>query len=454
MNNINDNINVLFLDLEQSEQSTLSVINKSKSYNRLRCSSMDQATELLKMKEIHVAVVSINKSLPAATEIVKQIRNLSPFTEIIAFNNEANKTDAVCEDGLFDTLYPPISKEGLNHHIQKAFEYRTYKYERSLLRQQVAMQYSFDNIVGISKKIITLKETIKGIAPTDIPTLITGNSGTGKELIARVIHHHSHFSRQKLVIIDCSALPGDLLENQLFGSDIISNSEVCLLEQAHKGTLLLKNIDSLPMTTQEKLISFFKDFLTYTNTGTKKMDIRFISTTTKNLEEMISTKVFRRDLLDRIGTIVINVPTLSQRAEDIEILTEYFLRKIAADSHRKSLSISRIAVDILLQHDWPGNVRELENTLSRAAALCNNDSLEMDNIVFIGFDQKMNRLSQRIIETKSVARLDESQKSLIQNALIENNWNYTQTAQELGIGRTTLWRKVKKYDLKPESTVN
>jgi DNA-binding NtrC family response regulator len=184
------------------------------------------------------------------------------------------------------------------------------------------------------------------------------------------------------------------------------------------------------------------------------MDIRFISTTIKNLEEMISAKEFRRDLLDRIGTIVINVPTLSQRAEDIEILTEYFLRKIAADSHRKSLSISRIAVDILLQHDWPGNVRELENTLSRAAALCSNDSIEMDNIVFIGSDQKMNRLSQRIIETKSVARLDDSQKSLIQNALIENNWNYTQTAQELGIGRTTLWRKVKKYDLKPESTVN
>ncbi len=452
MINSYDNINVLLLDAKQTEQSALSIISKSKSYNLLRSSSMEQAAELLAMKEIHVAVVFLDDNLPAPTDIARQIRNQSPFTEIITITNDINKTNIDCEEGLFDCLTIPVSQDKLNSRIQKAFEHRTYKYERSFLRQQVAMQYSFDNIIGISKKIITLKETIKGIAPTDIPILITGYSGTGKELIARVIHHHSHHNDKRLVIVDCSAIPSDLLDRQLFGTEMTSEpiiKDACLLEQAHKGTLLLKNIDSLSLTSQEKLITFFKNFSIDAEGDTKKLDIRFISTTSKNLEEQISSKEFHRDLLDRIGTIVLNIPGLAQRAEDIEILIEYFLRKISADNNRNSLSISRTAIDLLLQHNWPGNVRELENTLSRAVALCNNNFLEADNIVFIGSNQNMNRIYNRITDSKPVARLDESQKSLIQNALVENNWNYTQTAQELGIGRTTLWRKVKKYNLKP-----
>ncbi len=456
MNNGYDNINVLFLDAEQTEQSALSVINKSKSYNLLRSSTMAQTAELLTIKEIHVAVVFLNDNMPSSTEITEQIRNQSPFTEIITITNDASMASDNTEQGLFDCLTTPISQEKLNSRIQKAFEHRTYKYERSFLRQQVAMQYSFDNIIGISKKIITLKETIKGVAPTDIPILITGSSGTGKELISRVIHHHSHHNDQRLVVVDCSAIPVELLDMQLFGSEDNTESitiEPCLLEQAHKGTLLLKNIDALPLIVQEKLISFFKNFSINTETEIKKLDIRFISTTSKNLEELISANEFHRDLLDRIGTIVLNIPDLSKRAEDIEILIEYFLMKISTENNRKPVSISRTAIDLLLQHDWPGNIRELENTLCRAAALCNNNFLEAGNIVFIGYNQKINRLSNRIAESKPVARLDESQKSLIQNALVENNWNYTQTAQGLGIGRTTLWRKVKKYNLKPETSV-
>jgi len=452
MNNSYDSINVLLLDTEQTEHSSLSVINRSKSYNLLRSSSLEETLDLIKLNEIHVAVVFLNENLPALTNIVKQIRNQSPFTEIISVSNGEDNGEVVIEDGLFDYLTTPLTKDKLNHHIQKAFEYRTFKYEHSFLRQQVAMQYSFDNIVGISKKIISLKETIKGIAPTDIPILITGSSGTGKELIARVIHHHSNHNDNKLVIVDCSAIPGNFLDNQLFGDNTTSEPMVSLLEKADKGTLLLKNIDSLTLTTQEKMLSFLKDFSIRTEQGIKKLDIRFISTTSKNIEDMISTKEFRRDLLDRIGTIVLSVPDLAQRAEDIEILIDYFLRKITSENNRSPLSISRTAIDLLLQHNWPGNVRELENTLSRATALCNENFLEADNIVFIGSDQKINRLSQRLSENKPVARLDDSQKSLIKNALIGNNWNYTQTAQELGIGRTTLWRKVKKYNLKPETT--
>lgn len=455
MNNSYDNINVLLLDTIQTEQSTLSVKNRSKSYNLLRSSSMEQTIELLTLKEIHVAVVFLNDNLPAPTDIGRQIRNQSPFTEIITITNDTNRICIDNDEVFFDCLTNPVSQEKLNSRIQKAFEHRTYKRERNFLRQQVAMQYSFDNIIGISKKITTLKETIKGIAPTDIPILITGSSGTGKELVARVIHHHSLHNNQNFVIVDCSAIPDNLLEKQLFGTDVISESsikEACLLEQAHQGTLLLKNIDSLSLKTQEKLITFFKNFSINAETDTKKLDIRFICTTSNNLEEQISSKEFRRDLLDRIGTIILNIPRLARRAEDIEILIEYFLRKISADNNRNSLSISRTAIDLMLQHDWPGNVRELENTLSRAAALCNNNFLEADNIIFIGSNQNMNRIS-RISESKPIARLDDSQKTLIKNALIENNWNYTQTAQELGIGRTTLWRKVKKYNLKPETTM-
>ena len=392
-------------------------------------------------------------------DVVHRIRYISPLTEIIvvAPSGDQEEIDRADQAGAFDCIIEPISSERLLSRIQKAVQYRAIKAERGPLKEHVAMRYGFDNVVGISKVITEIKETIGRIAPTDIPIMITGASGTGKELVARVVHHHSHRRKHELVIVDC-ALPENLLDVQLFESDL-DRSELdrpaglSLLERADGGTLVLDKVECMPESIQERLYAFLNDFtINHPDGQSRRLDIRFVTISGVDLNTDDAKDKFNQELLDRLSTIAIKMPRLIERAEDIEILTEFFLRTIASEYGDSSKTITRPAVDRLLHHGWPGNVRELENTIRRAVALCSKDQLDIDDISFVGVDSAGQTASeQKNSQNKTVSRLDDNQRSLIQRALAENEWNYTQTAQELGIGRTTLWRKVKKYNLKKEA---
>jgi transcriptional regulator with PAS, ATPase and Fis domain len=211
---------------------------------------------------------------------------------------------------------------------------------------------------------------------------------------------------------------------------------------------------------QVKLLRFLQDseIRPVGATNSKRVDVRILAATNRDLAGMVSQGEFREDLYYRLNVIPLNLPTLRERVEDIEILTEYFLRKLAVEVNKPSLSISRAAVDLLLSHHWPGNVRELENTLKRGAALCGENRLDVGDIIFVAAENGDTATNSSGPTRTSLHLkgnlLDTSQKSLIISALNENDWNYTRTASELGIGRTTLWRKIKKYDLKRELVEN
>ena len=217
----------------------------------------------------------------------------------------------------------------------------------------------------------------------------------------------------------------------------------------------MQSVDSLDEKMQQRLIQFMKNFKLSgaADTNDTRLDIRILSTANSDIEFAVTHGRFSAELWRLLGVINIQVPELAERVDDIEVLADYFLRKIAAETNKPALPISRSALDRLIRHRWPGNVRELENLLHRAVTLCQTDRLQAEDIVFLGSGGSVESLpmpSERVSQPKT--RLADNQRQLIEQALEDNNWNFTQTAQELGIGRTTLWRKVKKYKLQRDDS--
>ena len=399
-------------------------------------------------------------------EAIASVKSAFPWVEVLAVLESADRTTTLdmIQAGAHDCLTGDSSTDELKIRVMKALDHGRIKQELSNLRQHVAMSYGFDNIVGISRPVTALKETIQRVSPTDITLLISGPLGSGKELAAKVIHYHSMRRKNSFVTVDCAAIPERLFESELFGEESgIERANVppdgCLLMKADGGTVFFDNVERLPAAVQPRLMRFLKDF-TIMPAGKHqpvKIDVRIVSATSVDLEAMTREHCFSRELYYQIGVLPVNIPSLADRLEDVEMLSEYFLRRFAQEADCPMFELTRSAMDLLVAHGWPGNVRELENTLKRATALCRENRIDADDILFITTERTdATGISAREKMTlrDNAGTLDEGQRKIIIKALSENDWNFTQTAQELGIGRTTLWRKVKKYNLKRETVAS
>lgn len=466
INSVTDRqMKILVIDDEDSARRILVLLLRQQKYLVLSAATVPQGIKELENNDVDLVITDLKIGSRSGVEILKLVETSFPDVESIlltAYGSIEGAVEAI-HAGAFDYVTKPYDNEQLLIRVKKALERKLMREELTALREHVAMSFGFDNIIGISQSMSGLKETAKRIAPTDITVLITGDSGTGKELIARAIHHHSRRRTGRFVAIDCSAIPEHLLESELFGHTKGSftsahQSRVGLLEEAHGGTIFFDELSNMPASIQVKLLRFLQDFIIRPvgASETKKVDIRVIGASNQDLAKMVSAGTFRQDLYYRLNVLPIHLPPLSQRKEDIEILTEYLLRKIAAEMKRSPLTISRNAVAALLNHSWPGNVRELENTLKRAAALSLSDCLDIQDITFVGGESRNATAPEQErpgkLTFKGGKLLHNSQKDIILQALSEHNWNYTRTAAQLGIGRTTLWRKIKKFDLGREKT--
>lgn len=396
-----------------------------------------------------------------AVEFTAAVRHRYPDTGIIVVTTESNENQGseALAAGAQDYLLTSSSQLRILASVSRVLQLMRMKDELVVLRQSVAMTNGFDNLVGSSDAMIKLKETARKLAPTDIAILITGPSGSGKELLAHVMHHHSRRRSGPFVAIDFSAQSSQKAAERLFGSDEFETNSrppvASLLEQADGGTLFLDNVESVPAELQPRLARFLIDFTLATDRArpSRKLDLRVMAAS-RDLASMADDGEFDTELYNLVSEIRLSLPPLSRRPEDIVLLCEYFLRRLPTDANRNAIGISREAVEKLLLHDWPGNVRELETCLSRAATLCRSDLLQPEDITFAARPgQSEGRHELRILGARRRnGLLDDTQRSIIARALDDNNWNFTQTAQELGIGRTTLWRKVKKYQLTREQT--
>ena len=427
-----------------------------------RADNIDDTLNILEQKKIDLTITDSRTDCETALDIINIIRQSFPTTASLMLipPDQPELVEKAYESGTLDAVAATISAKQLMLKIKMALNHCNMKQELILYRQQVAMSYGFDNIIGESKAITKIKETAGRIAPTDIAILITGATGTGKELLARTIHHHSNRRHQPLVVIDCSTIPAPLMDEELFGNRQKSPSgeftKTGLIEKAEGGTLYFDNIEELPINVQTRLLRLFQ-YGEITPLGASepiKINVRFIASSSCDLNLLVMEERFREDLLNHINVISLHLPKLKERLEDIEPLSKYFLQKISQETNQPGLTLNHQVLDRLHHYGWPGNIRELENSLKRAATLCRNNNIEIEDIILLTTspDKHKDTPAKHESDKLESGLLSDSQRSIIAHALEDNNWNFTQTAQKLGIGRTTLWRKVKKYNLRSENT--
>jgi DNA-binding NtrC family response regulator len=388
-------------------------------------------------------------------EIIKQIRSSTPDTPVIMLTGHGSVDTAVdaLKLGAADYITKPFRDSELLVTIDKALEAGRLKSELKHLRRAFAESFNFDNIIGNSTAVKDLLDVVKQVAPQDINVLIQGESGTGKELFAKALHNNSPRANNKFVAINCSAMPDLLLESELFGhvrgafTSATANKKG-LFEEADGGTIFLDEVGDTSPALQAKLLRVLQEeeIRPVGSNQTIKINARVIAATNKSLETLVAQNRFRDDLYYRLNVISLRIPSLAERREDIIPLTQHFLSKYCSHFNKPHIQLTPAACETLLTHDWPGNVRELENTVKRAVALCISDSIGEENLFLMNPLVKPNQDDILGSGTRSLS-LEDLQREHILRSLKDNNWNYSLTATKLGIGRTTLWRKVKKYEL-------
>ena len=332
-------------------------------------------------------------------------------------------------------------------------------YEEELINLR-STRYTFDSIVGNSRAIRELKKEALKASANQFPVLITGDSGTGKELFAQAIHHASHRKLYPFVRINCSAIPKDLLESELFGYEkgaftgAKSEGKPGKFEIANQGTVFLDEIGDLPLVMQPKLLRVVeeKEFERVGGTKIIRSDFRVIAATNQDLEDMLADERFRKDLFYRLNVIPLHIPPLRERKSDIVPLAQHFLKQMAKEANLSEISLDNDAAAALKKYTWPGNVRELLNVLERALSSIEGDIIHLGDLPFyVGrMQKKLPEQNQPTMDIKGVQA--RAEKDAIQYALKETRHNKAQAAKLLGIHRTLLYKKMKKYDiaLKPE----
>lgn len=328
--------------------------------------------------------------------------------------------------------------------------------ENLMLKQELSEQYEYSGIIGKSKSMGEIFKLIDKVAPIDSTVLIHGETGTGKELIAKAIHHHSTRKDQAIVPINCGALPLELLESELFGHKKGSftgatNDKAGLFETANGGTIFLDEIGDMPLPLQVKLLRALQEgeFRRVGDNNTIKVDVRIIAATNRDLTEDINTGRFRQDLFYRLNVIPLNIPPLRERKDDILPLTEHFIKKYSKQMNKKEMRIVPETMKLLMSGDWPGNVRELENTIERSLVLC-GDSTILSKEFFPQLLDENKFLGDFTEEATLKQKLGVLEKQIITEALLKNGWKITKTAGHLGVTRQHLHNKIKSHNIARE----
>jgi DNA-binding NtrC family response regulator len=396
-------------------------------------------------------------------EISRQILNQFPEVKIImmtAFGSVKNAVEAM-KIGIYDYLTKPIDLDELLIVIRRALKEQQLIYENIDLKGKLQEKYRFENIIGVSGKMQEIFKKIIKVASTNATVLIRGDSGTGKELIARAIHFQSSRSDEALVEINCASIPETLLESELFGHEKGAftgayKSKKGKFEIAHGGSLFLDEIGELPLGVQAKLLRVLQDS-SFTRVGgieNIEVDVRLIAATNKNLEKALENGMFREDLYYRLNVIPIYIPTLRERPEDIGPLIDFFIKKYSEKNKRPISAISQQVMDILLQYSWPGNIRELENAIENAIVMTDTHKIEISDLP--GYLQNQRKAETKIpiseeLDSKQEAPFKDQmrvcEREIIRRALEEAKGNKTHAARKLGFSLRTLRNKIQKLRL-------
>jgi two-component system response regulator AtoC len=375
-----------------------------------------------------------------------------PFIVLTAYGTVETAVEAM-KRGAFDYVLKPFDIEALEITIRKALEMQQYRTENRYLREQMNAVPSFESLIGDSPAIEAVYELIRRMAPTRSAILITGETGTGKELVAHAIHALGPRADRLFVPINCAAIPAELLESELFGHTRgaftgAQESRMGKFELADGGTVFLDEIGDMPMALQAKLLRVLEDGMIERIGSNKRIpvDLRVVSSTNRDLPSRIADGQFREDLYYRLNVLHIALPPLRERREDIGHLAATFLRRFASELGKDAATLTAEALRVLEQHAWPGNVRELQNLMERAVVL--SDGPEIGAASFPGLRPTAPAESEtRRDDLALEPALEEFERKLILRALAASNDNKAQAARLLGVSERTLWYKLKRYRL-------
>jgi DNA-binding NtrC family response regulator len=442
---------ILIVDDERVALKNLEHVMKKEGYDVTATESGQNALKLLEDQRFDVVLTDLRMEKVDGMQILKKSQDLYPDTEIIMITGYATLESAVeaMKKGAFHYVAKPFKLDVVRNVVREAVEKIMLKRENRQLRDQIENYQGKVKIITKDSSMQRILETAKQIAPTDCNVLLSGESGTGKELVARYIHFNSERAEGPFFAINCGAFTEELLSNELFGHEKGAftgaiSAKRGLIEMASRGTLFLDEITEMPPSMQVKLLRVIqeKEVLRVGGTEPVKVDVRFIAATNRDISDVIKSGRFRQDLYFRLNVVSLRIPPLSERKDDIPLLSYYFLKKYAALMKKDVGEISEEAIGLLMNYDFPGNVRELENIIERGVALTNGTTVEIAHL-----PEDLRELSIRTFRKKEgkIPSLEEQEIAYINWVLREVGSNKTLAAQILGIDRVSLWRKLKKY---------
>ena len=467
---------ILVADDEESIRWVLSRALKKQGYTVDLAETGTEAAELADNRSYDLAVLDIKMPGINGLDLLKRFRNEHPGTLVVIMTAEASMEHAVnaMKIGAYDYLTKPFDLTALDAIILKAEKAAEVSAQLGQLKGELQNQYHFGrSIIGNSQPMQDVYKTLGRVAESDVTILVTGASGTGKELIARAVHVNSRRLGKPFIAVNCAAIPHELLENELFGHERGAftgaiERKAGKFEQADGGTLFLDEIGDMPLDLQAKLLRVLQE-KEITRTGgsrTLAVDVRIIAATNQDLAELVRTRQFREDLYYRLNVVPISLPALRERPEDIPLLVDFFLQRAQQELDVETLECSPEALHLLQQHSWPGNVRELENVIKRAALLSPNNVLtpadfpglldadpvrsrdeSLEALVARKLDNSLADMNIQEMDNLYDMVLQQIERPLISIVLDRTRGNQVRTAEILGINRNTLRKKIKLLEI-------
>ena len=457
---------ILVVDDEMIVCESCKRILEEEGYEVEAALSGKEAFEKMKANSFDIVITDLKMPGIDGMEVLRTFRKEYPDSIIIMITGFSTVETAVeaMKLGAFDYIPKPFTPDEVSIVVKKAIEKKSLMAENIYLRQELQEKYGFHNIVGKSKKMQEIYRIIAKVATTDSTVLIYGQSGTGKELIARAIHFNSPRREKQFVTVDCAVLSENLLESELFGHIRGSFTGAVatkpgLFEVADGGTVFLDEVGNISLSIQAKLLRVLqeREFTPVGGTKAKKVDIRLIAATNKELEKMIKEETFREDLYYRLNIVPIYLPALRERQEDIPVLAVHFLKKYAEEMGKKIKGFTPEAMEKLMRYPWPGNVRELENVIERTVVMIDDEMVRVEHLFLPGQQEKEileNQIPMTSDELKEIKKqvrekaVEEIERAFVLNALERHQWNVTRAAEEVGMLRPNFQALMRKYNLR------
>jgi len=449
---------ILIVDDDKIITESLHEFLELEGYESHQASNFAEAIATLERNRYNLVLTDINMPDIDGFELLRVIKQRYPDIVVIMITGYGTIESAVeaIKMGAHDYLTKPIIDDEIRLTVERALQQQSLIRENQSLRQALDMRYRLDNIVGHDYKMLKIFDLIDTVAESPTTVLIQGESGTGKSLIARAIHHHSNRRDAPFVEVSCGALPESLLESELFGhvkgsfTGAVSDKEG-KFKAADGGTIFLDEIASATPALQVKLLRVLQErqFEPVGSNKTQHVDVRVILASNENLAKVVAAGRFRQDLFYRVNVVTVELPSLSERLTDIPLLAKHFLKQYCAEMNKDIHGLTDACLQCLQRYQWPGNIRELENAVQRAVVLSKHRHIDVTDLPeHIVSQSKASPADSDAYRPQSLKKaLEEPEKLIIKQALQANNWNRQITAQVLEINRTTLYKKMKRYGL-------